>query len=481
MKTVKDTDGVVWQYDEASSPLGSGGAGVVYRGQAVDGSPVAVKVVETGQGSLAKRIHSREIEIGRKLAATTHTDHLVLHHGFAIADEMIWIVMPLAAESLKQRIERSGSTMPLAEKIDVLTQIATGLQQLAEVSVVHRDLKPDNVLLLDGRWCLTDFGVSRDLTMQTSTVTRRREGTFEYMAPEYIQGGIATPKSDLYSLGIIAYELLAGRKLFVGPEAEDFIRQHQEEIPPPLQVEVPDILARLVVRLLDKDPAGRHADARAVVEMLRTAANPPVSAAQLRLAETARRVSERETTEKAEQARLDRQLQQATDRRKQALADLDDLITRAASALKTILGEEFDYQFTPHETGATWLLQWGNYQMVVTVQFAEGLPPTSTYPLLAGIITSGRLKESTGKRFILPDTMDANLVCIVENGVGKWFRRLWGITGSDEEVLSVHKLWQFVDQEHAPGPKFLPFVSKDQPLTLDNLVEDFDTLLSRQT
>lgn len=479
VKTVTDTNGVVWQYDDAVSPLGTGGAGDVYRGQATDGSPIAVKVIETGSGSLAKRIHSREIKIGKKLGAATNTDHLVLHRGFAVDDGTIQIIMPLATESLEQRMKRSDRTMPLDEKVDILTQIATGLQQLAEVSVIHRDLKPGNVLLLDDRWCLTDFGISRDLDEQTSTVTRRGEGTFEYMAPEYLRQGIATPKSDLYSLGIIAYELLTGRKPFLGPEAEDFVRQHQEETPPPLPPELPHLLARAVVRLLDKNPARRHADARAVVEALRTANTPLTTPAQQRLAATARQRSEHQSADRAEQARLDRQLQEATDRRVQAMTDLDDIVAEASAALKTVFGEEFKHQHTSHDEGTTWLLQLDDCQMIVAVEFGKGIPPTPDYPLLAGLVSTGRRRAGTPQGWVIPDLLDANLVYRVQGGVGRWSRRLWGITGSDEKVLDVPTLWQLVDQQHAPGPKFLQFVSNDEPLTADHLVDDFDALLKR--
>ncbi|MFI1241435.1 serine/threonine-protein kinase [Nocardia salmonicida] len=477
MKTVEDTNGVVWHYDE-NSLVGRGGAGIVYRGQAGDGSPVAVKVVETGSGSLAERIHSREIEIGTKLSAATSRDHLVLHRGVAVADGTIWIVMPLASESLRDRIENSAGSMQLAEKIDILCQIATGLQQLAEVAVVHRDLTPGNVLLVDGRWCLTDFGISRDLDERTSTVTRRGEGTFEYMAPEYIERGVATAKTDLYSLGIVAYELLTGRKPFEGPHSEDFLRQHLEEMPAPLPDELPILLRRLVGRMLSKEPSGRHADARAVTEALRKVSMPLASPVQESIAATARRIDEATNAKQAEQARRDRKLREVDDLRRQALFDLDDIVAEATELLLPVFEDQLVHERSAFDEGGNWRVIWNEYVMVLAVEFGQDLPPTPTYPLLAGMISTGRKRDDLPRGFIATDTLVANLVFVVENGAaGRWFRRLWGITGSDEKVLSVARLWQFVDQQHEPGPKFLQFVSKDVPLTADSIVSDFQTLL----
>ncbi|WP_433678730.1 serine/threonine-protein kinase [Nocardia sp. CA-119907] len=477
MKTVEDTNGVVWQYDE-HSVVGRGGAGIVYRGHASDGLSVAVKVVEIGSGSLAERIHSREIEIGRKLSAATSRDHLVLHHGFAVADETIWIVMPLASESLRERIKNSAGSMPLAEKIDILCQIASGLQQLAEVAVVHRDLTPGNVLLVDGRWCLTDFGISRDLSERTSTATRRGEGTFEYMAPEYIERGIATAKTDLYSLGIVAYELLTGRKPFEGPDTEDFHRQHLEEMPPPLPEELPILLHRLVGRLLSKEPSGRHADARAVIEALRKVSKPLASPVQESIAVTARRIDEETNAKHAEQARRDRKRREVEDLRKQALFDLDDVVAEATELLRPVFEDQFVYERSPFDEGANWRVIWNEYVMVLAVEFGQDMPPTPTYPLLAGMISTGRKRRDLPKGLISTDTLVANLVYVVENGgAGRWLRRLWGITGSDEKVLSVARLWQLVDKQHEPGPKVLPFISEDEPLTADHIVSDFHTLL----
>ncbi len=476
MQTVEDTNGVVWQYDETSR-LGDGGAGIVYRGEAGDGSPVAVKVIETGSGPMAQRIHGREIEIGRKLSAATIRDHLVPHHGVAVAEGTIWIVMPLATESLHDRIENSAGSMPLADRIDILCQIATGLQQLAEVAVVHRDLKPGNVLLVDGRWCLTDFGISRDLDESTSTVTRRGEGTFEYMAPEYIERGIATTKTDLYSLGVIAYELLTGRKPFEGPATEDFYRQHLEETPPPLPEDLPVLLHRVVNRLLSKQPSGRYADARAVVEALRKASTPLVSASQERIAAAVRRIDEEMSAKHAEQARRDRLILEVEEHRMQALHDLDDLVAEAVELLRPVFEDQLEYLGSDFDEGASWRLIWKDYVMMVSVGLGQDLPPTPTYPLLAGMISTGRKRDlPTG--FISTDTLVVNLLYIPENGGGRWLRRLWGITGSEDQVPSLGKLWQLVDEQHQPGIKVLPFFS-DEPLTAERIVDDFHALLGR--
>ncbi|WP_458686380.1 serine/threonine-protein kinase [Nocardia tengchongensis] len=474
MKTIKDSNGVLWQYDIADL-LGRGGAGEVYRGRACDGTPVAVKVIEFGAGSrsFARRIHSREIEIGAKLNAATTRDHLVLHHGVAIDDTTISIIMPLATESLADRLgSPAARTMSIQDRVKVLRQIATGLQQIAEVGVVHRDLTTGNVLMVEGRWCLADFGISRDLTEHTSTLTRRGEGTFEYLAPEYRETGIATARTDLYALGVIAYELFAGRKPFLGPTAEDFLLQHAEHTPPPLPDDTPPLLERFIGRLLAKDPARRHGDARAVVEALDRFGKPLESDAQQRLASKVRIINKIDEADSIRNARWLREKQQILDRRTQACDDLDEMIAHLVELLRPVLEDEMNCESTSSELGAAWTLRWREWSLAIEVDFGESWPFERDWPLAAGVVST----TCTPRHADTIEERVANLLYVAEGTTGSWRYRTSAVAGSTRRAFPLATFWEVLDQESEPGIKVLPYV-EEEPLTAERLVEVFDELL----
>ncbi|MFI2647597.1 serine/threonine-protein kinase [Micromonospora fulviviridis] len=137
-----------------------------------------------------------------------------------------WVlIMPRAEKSLRDHMRSAQGRLPLAEALAILTDIATALSDL-HGQVVHRDLKPENVLLLDGHWCLADFGISRYAEATTAPDTQKYAMTWEYAAPEQWRGIRATSATDVYALGVIGYELLAGNRPFPGPREHDFREQH---------------------------------------------------------------------------------------------------------------------------------------------------------------------------------------------------------------------------------------------------------------
>lgn len=125
-----------------------------------------------------------------------------------------WVlVMPRAEKSLRQHLDDAAGPLGVPDAVEVLSDVALALADL-DGRVVHRDLKPENVLLLGGNWCLADFGISR--------------------TPERWRGERASTATDVYSLGVIAYELLSGSRPFKGPAEHDFRDQHLHRDPPPL-------------------------------------------------------------------------------------------------------------------------------------------------------------------------------------------------------------------------------------------------------
>ncbi|WP_324273784.1 protein kinase domain-containing protein [Blastococcus brunescens] len=148
------------------------------------------------------------------------------------------IVMPLAEESLQDRLDAAGGPLPLEDALAVLTDVATALADL-DGRVVHRDLKPANVLLVDGAWCLADFGISRYADATTAPDTRRMAMSPPYAAPERWRAARATAAADVYAVGVMAFQLLSGDLPFPGPGWEDFHDQHLHAEPPALATASP--------------------------------------------------------------------------------------------------------------------------------------------------------------------------------------------------------------------------------------------------
>lgn len=223
------------------SQIGKGGFGRVY--EAVDdaGYLAAAKLIPQEPGA------AREL---------LFEDLTGIPHVVPIIDSGEWnghwiLVMPRATKSLRAVLKDRG-TLPPEESITILGDIATALADL-QGRVVHRDIKPENVLLLDGHWCLCDFGIARYAEASTAPDTHKWAWTAPYNPPERWRSERATAASDIYSLGVMAFEMLMGHWPFPGP---DFRHQHLVEQSPALQG-CPVPLASLVTECLVKAPSAR--------------------------------------------------------------------------------------------------------------------------------------------------------------------------------------------------------------------------------
>ena len=267
------------QYD-IQRLLGRGGMGAVYlaREKALERA-VAIKVLPS---DVATDADSRERfrREARTAAKLTHPNIVPLLT-FGDVEGMLYFVMGyVKGESLGERMRREGK-LPEEDVRRILAEVADALHYAHKQGVVHRDIKPDNILLDDetGRPMLTDFGVAKARASGTTlTEVGAVVGTPYYMSPEQASGARDIDgRSDLYSLGVMGYQMLSGRLPFEGESFRDIVVQHVTQEPAPLAGFAPDTppdLVAVVMRCLAKEPAKRWADAQELKDALRAGDDP---------------------------------------------------------------------------------------------------------------------------------------------------------------------------------------------------------------
>jgi serine/threonine-protein kinase len=260
--------------------LGGGGMSRVFVAQegALD-RPVVVKVLPPElTGSLSIERFRREIQ----LAARVHHPHIVPVLLVGQADGLLYYTMPyIVGESLRERIDRQGP-LPIADVIRILRDVADALGHAHGLGVLHRDVKPDNILLVRHHALMTDFGVAKALRESRPSGDRRRYertpstgfalGTPAYMAPEQAAADpTIDARADIYALGCVAYEMLTGKPPFSGRSAQKIIAAQVAERPVPLSFVRPDVGPRIetiVMRCLEKNPDHRWQEADDLVDAL---------------------------------------------------------------------------------------------------------------------------------------------------------------------------------------------------------------------
>ena len=238
-------------------PVGHGATGTVWRGiDRATGAYVAVKLLHEGLLRQPKLV-IRFVQERTILMMMRHENIVGVHDLFSVGGSLALVMDYVSGGSLRNRLISAG-TLPPAEAAGLLAQVAAALAQAHGLGVVHRDVKPDNILLqeTDGEYevRLTDFGIARVLDAAGLTTPQAIVGTPHYMAPEAIHGE-AEPASDVYSVGIVLYELVTGAPPY-GGEPLAVLRRHVEESVerPPA---VPHPVWSLIEWCLDKDPARR--------------------------------------------------------------------------------------------------------------------------------------------------------------------------------------------------------------------------------
>jgi eukaryotic-like serine/threonine-protein kinase len=257
---------------EVERLIGSGGMGIVFKGFDTElNRPVAIKVLAphlAGSGAARQRF-SRE---ARAAAAVVH-EHVVAIHNVESGSAAPFLVMQyVAGESLQARLDRQGP-LALREILRIAHQTAAGLAAAHAQGLVHRDVKPSNILLEQGieRALLTDFGLARAADDASLTHTGYMPGTPHYMSPEQARGEAIDARSDLFSLGSVLYAMCTGRPPFRADTSFGVLRRITDTEPRPIReinADVPDWLADLIKKLLAKQPADRFATAGEVADLL---------------------------------------------------------------------------------------------------------------------------------------------------------------------------------------------------------------------
>ncbi len=254
---------------QLTARLASGGMGEVWRAQdLLLDRTVAVKTLRADLAD-DPDFRSRFRAEARHAAGLTHPG-IATVYDFGELPDRAWLVMELVdGEPLSTLLQREG-TLPVDRTLDVLAQTASALGAAHANGVVHRDVKPGNLMVTaDGTVKVTDFGIASAAGTTTVTRTGQIVGTAGYLSPEQASGGSATPASDLYALGVVAYECLAGRRPFVADTPVAVLFAHLHTPPPALPPAVPPAVCALVERLLAKDPDDRPASALDLLQELR--------------------------------------------------------------------------------------------------------------------------------------------------------------------------------------------------------------------
>jgi serine/threonine protein kinase/Tol biopolymer transport system component len=261
--------------------LGGGGMGVVYKAEDLRlARTLALKFLppELTRDPEAK---ARFLQEARAASSLDHPNICTIHEVGETDDGRLFLAMPCYdGQTLRQKL--AAGRLSIDEATDVAAQIARGLAKAHKSGIVHRDIKPANLIVTDdGVVKILDFGLAKLAGAAAITRTGSSIGTPAYMSPEQARGGEVDPRTDLWSLGVVLYEMVAGKKPFGGEQEQAILYALLNEEPKPLSAhrpEVPAELERIVSGLLQKNPADRYPTVEAALADLKALRNEPVTA-----------------------------------------------------------------------------------------------------------------------------------------------------------------------------------------------------------
>lgn len=252
--------------------IGEGGMAVVYKGtDTLLGRTVAVKILRenlTGDNDLVRSFRREALS-----AANLTHPNIVNVYDVGQEDNLYYIVMEyIEGQTLKDLILEKGTLSP-SQVVSIAIQICEALEEAHKHNTVHRDIKPHNILITpEDRIKVADFGIARGVTTTTITYTSTIIGSVHYLSPEQASGKPAEERSDIYSLGIVLYEMLTGKVPFSGENPVSVALKHiQEDVPFPAEIntEVSAELEEILMRAVEKNPADRYTSAKELKEDLK--------------------------------------------------------------------------------------------------------------------------------------------------------------------------------------------------------------------
>ena len=259
---------------QLQDPIGRGSMATIYRGRDLQmDRVVAIKVLREVYSTDAKFVARFQQEA--KAASALQHPNIVQVYDYGQTDGNYYIVMELIEGTDLRRYLRGRGVLDVDRSVIIAHDVALGLGAAHRRGIVHRDVKPQNILVgRDGSIKLTDFGIAsvyKDINAERLTTTGMTLGTVQYYAPEQAQGEIASPAADVYSLGIVMYEMLAGRTPFDGDTPAAVAMQHIQDPPvPPSQLNpnIPSTLEDIILRCLEKVPERRFRDSSSLAHAL---------------------------------------------------------------------------------------------------------------------------------------------------------------------------------------------------------------------
>lgn len=252
--------------------LGSGGMAVVYRAKDLNLERfVSVKILRpdfSKDEGFRKRFHQEA-----KSAANLSHPNIVTVHDFGLDGDRLFIIMEYVPGTNLKTIIREREFLPFEEALELMIQASAGIGYAHRAGLVHCDIKPHNMLVTpDGRLKVTDFGIARAVSsIKPDEKNSVIWGSPQYLSPEQASGEPPSPASDVYSLGVVFYELITGRLPFYSKDTTELTRLHKEVMPVPPRVLKPDIpmaYEEIILKILSKEPVGRYRTAEQLKSVL---------------------------------------------------------------------------------------------------------------------------------------------------------------------------------------------------------------------
>ncbi|MDH2915754.1 MAG: serine/threonine-protein kinase [Gallionella sp.] len=259
---------------EIISELGQGAMGVVYKAKdpLID-REVAVKTINLSLAQEEREEYEARFYQEAKAAGRLSHPNIVTIYDVGRSEDIAYIAMEYLHGRELRDILNDNKILPIVQVIDIIAQVALGLSYAHEHDIVHRDIKPSNVMVIrDGHVKITDFGIARMASAAVRTQTGMVLGSPKYMSPEQVMGKLTDQRSDIFSLGVMLYEMLTGQAPFLGENVNSIMYQTLNTTPATpssLNPDVPEMLNFIVAKALAKDLDSRYQNARDLANDLR--------------------------------------------------------------------------------------------------------------------------------------------------------------------------------------------------------------------